>query len=274
MTVHDDRIAAAVSNQTLRTGRNCKTPLCPGCMNCVGLKGVLYEKLRQSVLRKMLKKINLFIVPGKFLYNRLKQYTSIQPLTQLYYGFDLPEQKPLPFNKQVLYIGRLTSDKGVEFLINAFKTVCEADKTAHLNIVGNGDQEEELKSLVKKMKLTKQITFLPPVPHPQVKEHIYAADMLCIPSIYNDNLPLVCIEALGCGRPVITTTMGGLPEMVEDGVNGYLVPPKNAEEIADKILYLCKNKKTLISMSEQAHKKSILFSKKKHIQKILELYTK
>lgn len=272
MTLHDERIAVAVTSQQARNGIKCNTPLCAGCVHCVGFKGMVFERVRRFVQSLVIGKVKLFIVPSMFLYKRILQYTSIRPLQQLYNGFQLLESKPLTFSKNIVFIGRLSEEKGVGVLIQAMKQVHKEIPDATLSIVGIGEELLTLTELTKKLSLEKVVTFYNEVPHNKVAGFIYKADIVCLPSTYPDNLPTVCIEAMSAGRPIVASRIGGLPELVENTETGILVEPGNAEALAKALVQLLPDKKTLHRFAEHAVKKSVKFEMNHHLKEIITIY--
>ncbi len=272
MTLHDERIAVAATNQEARTGKKCARVMCPGCLNCVGFKGMVFEKVRRFVQSLVLHKIKVFITPSIFLYNRIEQNTTIRPLQQLYNGFQLLPQKPPTFQKNIAFIGRLSPDKGVEYLVKAMEIVHRELPNATVSIVGNGEELVSLRHLTKLLQLERIITFYNEVPHTKVAEYIYNADIVCIPSTYPDNLPTVCIEAISAGRPVVASRIGGLPELVEHKKTGLLVKPHDADALARALLLLLRDKKILSAFAEQGHKNSQRFTIHIHLKEIITIY--
>lgn len=271
MTIHDQRIASAVIDPQCSYAKR-HMNMCPGCMECVGLKGMLFEKVKNFVYRFFTKSISTYIVPSRFLLKQLKQFENLQPIAHLYNGFQLPTAKPPVFSKRIVYAGRLVENKGIQFVIEAMKTVCEQFPETKFEIIGSGDYEKELKDLVNNYGLSSSVIFFGSISHESVIEHVYKAEVAVIPSIYDDNLPTIGLESLGAGRVIVATNIGGLPEIVDDGKNGYLIEPKKAAELSKKIVYLFSHPEEVTKMAAMSHKKSSQFDIKVHLEKILVLY--
>lgn len=143
-------------------------------------------------------------------------------------------------SKVVLFVGRLAEKKGVEYLIEAMKLI-----DAKLVIVGKGDLENELRE---KAKLQgDKIIFLGPKTHHELKEIYASADVFVAPSITakdgdKEGFGLVFLEAMASGLPVVGSNSGGIPEIVRDGVNGFLTEEKNSVDIAEKVNLLLSEK--------------------------------
>jgi glycosyltransferase involved in cell wall biosynthesis len=93
-----------------------------------------------------------------------------------------------------------------------------------------------------------------------------------MPSVEPENFPTVCNEAMSAGRPVIGTNVGGIPEIIDDGVNGYLVEPERPEQIAQKVIKLFSEEQLLQAMGRNARKKAQEFSIEKHMQNLEKIY--
>ena len=147
----------------------------------------------------------------------------------------------LPKNKKIiLFVGHLATRKGVEYLIRAVKIITEKDKNILCCIVGSGHLEYSLKNLTQNLGLNGYIKFLGQKKYDYVALYMNACNILVLPSL-NEGLPVVLCEALACGKPVVATKVAGTPELVNKDV-GYLVKPKDVDDLAKKII-LALNKK-------------------------------
>ena len=118
----------------------------------------------------------------------------------------------------------------------------------------------------------KNITFRSPVPYHELVDHYCAADIMVVPSLY-DNSPYTCLEAMSCGIPVIGTSAGGMPEYIDKGKCGIIVPPGDSENLARAILELSFDKEKRIRYGFAArHKVLTVFKREIIAQKITELY--
>lgn len=148
---------------------------------------------------------------------------------------NLPKDK-----KIILFVGHLVTRKGVEYLIKAIEIIVKKDSGVVFCIIGKGQLEKKLKALTHELGLTNYIKFLGQKNHEDIVPYINACDLFVLPSL-NEGLPVVLCEALSCGKPVVATSVAGTPELINKNV-GYLVEPKNVEDLAKKIL-LALNKK-------------------------------
>ncbi|MFZ5918895.1 MAG: glycosyltransferase [Chloroflexota bacterium] len=136
--------------------------------------------------------------------------------------------------KMVLFVGTLVYLKGVHRLLEAMAIVRKRHPEASLVIVGRGDYRETLERRAASLGLTAAVTFAGTMPQNRLRAIMRRCSMLVLPSL-SEGLGRVLIEAMACGRPVIGTRVGGIPDLIQEGVNGHLVPPDEAEPLAAKI---------------------------------------
>lgn len=154
---------------------------------------------------------------------------------------------------QICYVGRLKKYKSVHHLIKAFKIVKERCIDSVLYIVGTGDYEIELKRLVKKLNIEKDVIFTGYITEDE-KVKILQQSWISVYPSYIEGWGIVNIEANALGTPVISSNVLGLKDSVKDGVSGLLYEYGNIEQLAEKILYLLKNKEKLKKMENDSIK--------------------
>lgn len=140
----------------------------------------------------------------------------------------------------VLYVGRLGYRKGLIDLIESANYVCQKIPEAYFILIGRGPLERELKSLVKEMNLSNNSSFLGYVNRDSLLYYYQNAAVFVLPSYY-EGLPTTLLEAMACGVPAIATEVDGVPEIITDGKNGFLVPKKDPRSIANAVLRLLGN---------------------------------
>jgi glycosyltransferase involved in cell wall biosynthesis len=136
------------------------------------------------------------------------------------------------------YIGRLSEEKGLAYLIEAIATMGDAAGALKLIIVGDGPARPGLEELTKKRGIDGRVIF--PGFQKNVEDWFPAFDVFALPSLA-EGTPLALLEAMAMGVPVIASRVGGIPKVVMDGVNGLLVPPGNPQEICEKVKILNSN---------------------------------
>jgi glycosyltransferase involved in cell wall biosynthesis len=175
-------------------------------------------------------------------------------------------------NYNVLFLGRLKKIKGVEFLIEAIPFIIKVFPQTTLTIVGDGGNKTDLFSLTKHLQLEKHVQFIGWVEHRNLHTYYEKASIVVVPSIVAEAFPLVALEAMSAGRPVIGTNVGGIPEIIDDKVNGYLVEPENPAQIAEKVVTLFSEEKLLSELGRNARKKAQEFSLEKHVENLEQFY--
>ena len=131
----------------------------------------------------------------------------------------------------VLFVGRLRTRKAVAVLLEALGLLRKERVAVDLRIVGNGEQEEELRRQCQALGLEESVDFVGAVARDEMDAHYASAAIFCLPSIY-EGFPLAILEAMAGGLPVVSTTVSGIPEAVEDGTTGMLVEPEDARGLA------------------------------------------
>lgn len=133
----------------------------------------------------------------------------------------------------VLFAGRLIPDKGVHHLMEALPQIVDKHPEVLVLIIGSSSYGSDREtSYVRNLKKAAQpyqswVTFLPFVPYPGIADWYALADIVVVPSSPREAFGLVNVEAMATGVPVIASSAGGIPEIVKNGVNGFLIPPGN-----------------------------------------------
>ncbi len=144
-------------------------------------------------------------------------------------------------NPFILYVGRLTKEKGVEYLIRAMPGILKIKNNIKLYIIGFGDEEKRLRALASDLGLGKVVIFLGKLPNERLREYYSTAQMLIFPSL-SEGLGLVLVEALLCGCPVIATKVGGIKDVIIDERTGLLVEPESPLQIVKAASRLLKDR--------------------------------
>ena len=156
----------------------------------------------------------------------------------------LPPQRPL-----VLYLGRLATVKGPMHFVDAAGRVLQEHRDATFVVVGDGHLRPELEAAVRAAGLAEHFFFAGHVRHEEVGRWLGVADLFVLPSL-SEGVPHALLEAFAFGLPVVASAVGGVPEIVSDGVNGYLVAPADAPDLARRILSLLRSPETRRAFGE------------------------
>ncbi len=157
----------------------------------------------------------------------------------------LRKQLSLTFQDKVfIYVGRITENKGVHLLIDAFKQVAAQRDNVKLLVVGSswfegsGSTPYIRKIAAASKVLGSKIRFTGYVPHDELNNYYNLADICVVPSILQEAFGLINLEAMACGCAVIASKVGGIPEIIDDGETGVLVEPDDAVALAQAMMDL------------------------------------
>jgi glycosyltransferase involved in cell wall biosynthesis len=172
--------------------------------------------------------------------------------------------------KELLYIGRLTPEKGVDYLLAALPLIRTQDPEVHLTIVAGGSPPLEQ---VERLKRNTGITLFTDVPRPELGRFYSTSTACVLPSIWSENAPLVAFECLAAGLPMLASRIGGLPELVEDGITGYTFQPRDPTDLAEKALRLLTlGHEERERMSAVLRERSARFRLEPHVARLEQLY--
>ncbi|MBU2524167.1 glycosyltransferase family 4 protein [Patescibacteria group bacterium] len=148
---------------------------------------------------------------------------------------ELREQLSIKKDEIVVgFIGRLTEQKGIEYLIEAALVISKQNPNVKFIIVGDGILRDALENQAHKLGL---INIFFTGFQRNVPQHLQLFDIFVLPSLF-EGLPVSVLEAFASGTAVVATKVSGTPEVVHDGINGFLVEPKNAKQLAEKLQIL------------------------------------
>lgn len=151
------------------------------------------------------------------------------------------EEKPR--DGRILYAGVLTPLKGVHHLINAFASIAREFSQARLVIVGRDENKsyaDELKQQVQQLALDERIEFKQAMPQTELAMWMGKAAVVVLPSA-SEGLGRVIIEAMAAGTPVIGSDVGGIPDIIEDRIRGFLVAPDDEKELTERLRWILEN---------------------------------
>lgn len=148
------------------------------------------------------------------------------------------------------FIGRLNTVKNLQCLLKSASIVHEKNKNVKFLIVGDGPLESKLKKIANRLELKNTIFA---GLREDIPDILSAIDVLALTS-RSEACPIVFLESMAAGKPIISTNVGGVQEIVKDGINGFLVKPGDAEDFAEKISILLTEKEICDSMGEKGAK--------------------
>ncbi|AKJ39837.1 glycosyltransferase [Methanosarcina barkeri] len=205
----------------------------------------LLECVSPSVKKKVSAKIKIFPMGVNL---NICKYKNLDSLKERYGTKD---------KFVVLFVGRLVEVKGCEYLIQAFTNLSNKIPNIQLLIVGDGPLETSLKEMVKNLNLQDFIRFEGSVEHQIIVEYYSICDVIVVPSIvdslgFQEGLPVVLLEALTLGKPIISSRTKGVMEVIQENYNGILVDQKDSKQISSEILKLFENPRMIEKLSKNA----------------------
>jgi glycosyltransferase involved in cell wall biosynthesis len=160
-----------------------------------------------------------------------------------------------PDDLAIVSVGRLYARKGLFTLIESMPAVTKRFKNVKFIVSGKG-QSDEMRKLIahaEKLGVKDNIVFTGYYPDKKLPLLYQAADVFAFSTFYEHH-PFAVLEALSTGLPVVTTWVGGIPETIENGKNGFLVEPFNTKQFSDKIIYLLEHPEEAAEMGRLARK--------------------
>jgi len=151
----------------------------------------------------------------------------------------------------ITFIGRLDSYKGVNYLLEAFHRVISGGADAVLTIIGNGPDEVQLRNQAAKLHILERVLFKGR--QENIAAELSATDIFVLPSL-SEGMSNVLLEAMACGLPVVATAVGGSCDMIQNRINGILVPPCDPSALCDAMLELLGNDTLAKKLANEARK--------------------
>ena len=178
---------------------------------------------------------------ARFLRERFS--TRADRIHRIYNGLDLTEFGRADFSSSpplIIAVGRLIPKKGFTDLIRGCGLLAQRGKPFRCEIIGEGPLENALRRQIDELGLRHQVVLAGAQPQSQLRQHLSTANVFVLPSVVDpdggmDNLPTVIMEAMATGLPVVSTKVGGIPEMVIENETGFLVQPGDAAAMADAV---------------------------------------
>ncbi|HEX9638340.1 MAG TPA: glycosyltransferase [Acidobacteriota bacterium] len=212
-------------------------------------KDIFHRACRPRILKALIRHAVQVITISDF---NIRHLARLDPaalrshkLVRIYNGIDLrrfsPPQRLEPSDPaSILAIGRLVEKKGFGDLIEALGQVQRRGLQFHCQIIGKGPLEPELERAIDQNRLRSHVSLEGPLARGAIAARLRRASMLVVPSVVGrdgnrEGLPTVLLEAMACAVPAVATTVTGIPEAIEDGVHGRLVPPGDPTRLAEAI---------------------------------------
>lgn len=190
----------------------------------------------------------LFATVSDFSADQLRERfpAHTRKIHRAYNGIDLAQWPVRPADARrcelprIVSVGRYIEKKGFADLIEACALLRGSHPQLTCRIIGEGPLEQDLRDLISARQLDGHVSLVGPKSQREILAELHASDVFALPCVVEhdggmDNLPTVLIEAMACGLPCVSTRLAGVPEMIEDGVTGSLVPPRSPQQLANAI---------------------------------------
>jgi glycosyltransferase involved in cell wall biosynthesis len=142
--------------------------------------------------------------------------------------------------KLILFVGRLTKQKNLHFLLRCFHGIVERFPRARLLVIGEGEDKSSLKEAARRFEIADKIDWIEFVPYPEIAKYFRAADVFVLCSLV-EGMPRVLIMAVAAGIPIVSTDVGGVESVIRHDETGFIVPQGDEEEFIEKTLFLLNN---------------------------------
>lgn len=216
----------------------------------------------QLMARELFEYASLFLCASTELVELMAGHGAPEGKLQLHQlGVDLDRFRPGRFEERVsgrvLMVGRMVEKKGMFDGIDAVARLVSTHEDIHLSIVGDGPLHEELEAYARKRGILRRVTFLGSLSSDEVRAEMQRAAVLLTPSFTTasgdrESGVIVVKEAGATGLPAVVTRHGGLPEIIDEGQNGFLVPERDVETMVDRLNLLLSDAELRRSMGERA----------------------
>ncbi|MDX2240843.1 MAG: glycosyltransferase family 4 protein [Leptolyngbyaceae cyanobacterium bins.302] len=212
------------------------------------------------------------LVVSQFLKNQMIQAGYPPELIHVLHLFapNIANELPPPRTDvpHIVFLGRIAPQKGLEWLLKSLKQV---SCPVHLDIAGDGYQEPEMRALAQRLQLN-NVTFHGWVSPQDVNGLIRGARALIFPSIWHEPGGTVAFEAMANSRATIMSRVGGMPEVVLDGINGLLVAPNDVDEMARSIATLCQDWEFAAHLGQRGRRLAEQYSLQNHMEQLMQFY--
>ncbi|HNZ25783.1 MAG TPA: glycosyltransferase family 4 protein [Spirochaetota bacterium] len=230
---------------------------------------LLFKKL--SI--KIWKKSNAVITNSEGLKNLALQTAPDQIISVIYNGVDIEEFKPRVIESNIFTVistSRLIKRKGIQYLIDGFIEFAKGKNDVKLIVIGDGNQKEELISLVSENGEKDKIEFLGKINHDNLPKHYQSSDVFCLPFL-NEGMSNALLEAMASGLAILATDTGGTKELIDES-NGIIIQKESKKAITDSLNLLYNNRDLLTKMGYNSRLKAETMSWKKCAEKYIETY--
>ena len=250
LTVHGDSVYKLYKNKKrFRNSRNAieKAEV------VIGVSSKVIERIKLLTSRKE----KLQVILNGFSQNKISQKDNLEKHKEI----------------NILFVATLVERKGSKYLIEAYSKLYNKYPNITLTIAGGGKLFQEMKNYAKLLGLNNKIFFTGVINHNQVMEFMSKCDIFVMPS-WNEAFGVVYLEAMSFKKPIIACKNEGITDVINDGVEGMLVTPRNSDSIIEKLIVLIENEKLRNEMGERGYQKIKSLTWKNNALETLKVYNK
>lgn len=225
----------------------------------------------QWLFRFYKEKVDLFIVPSAFLKNKLAEWGVKRPIEVVPNFVDTEKLQPayMPGN-YLICVSRLSEEKGVLTLLEAMQKLPDVQ----LKLVGDGPQKDKVEKFIKQRKLG-NVQYLGEKRGLELQYLIRGARFLILPSELYENYPMIALEAMALGKPILAANIGGIPEIVVENVTGWLFHSGSAKDLREKIQNHFNDTETIARLGHSARARvEQVNCAKAHYEKLMGCYNR
>jgi glycosyltransferase involved in cell wall biosynthesis len=283
-TAHDAELVCPISTLVRPGGVICEGGVLPRCLftGCdVGVAGLGYNLWQRQVFdRQVAPRVRAFLCPSQLLAQYLHVH-GYRPAIHLPPFARIPPEvaraayppPPSVLPPTIGYIGRLEPYKGVQDLLAATALVARTIPTLRLEIAGDGSYRSELVALAESLGIGDRVLWRGFVEGDAKEAWFRGVHVVAVPSNVWENFGLVALEALTRGRPVVATDFGGLPDIVQDGATGRLVPVSRPDRLAAALIELLTDPARGAAMAAEGRSRMLArFTPELHLTRLLAVY--
>ena len=282
-TLHEYKIVCPAQS-LIRNGHSCNA-----CKNQQYWNAIFGRCNRNSVLRSTLStleayssnyfgainSVDRFLAVSHFQKSKLINMGLPSSKVDVLYNFaDIKEPPSEHCGDHFLFVGRLEDGKGVETLLKSYlsyRETCKVELALPLHIVGTGSAESTLKGISERLGLVDYVKWLGRKDGPYLVDQYRRCRALINPSEFHETFGLTNLEAMSHGRPVLCSNSGAFPEVVRNGIDGYIIPAGAPDAFAERMSKLCPQ--TALKLGKNGFARANLkFSAQEHLKQLEHLY--
>ncbi|MDX1957641.1 MAG: glycosyltransferase [Leptospiraceae bacterium] len=234
------------------------------------------KKIIHKICNHLYDRCDIVISPSNLLKEQLLEYGIEKPIQVISNGMDLTrfkgEVKQAPDNPKILHVGRISYEKNCDVVINSFELILKEFPDATLTIIGDGPALPSLKLQAEQKGMKEKVIFTGFVDNSKLHE-VYPKYDLFMTASTMETQGLVILEAIACGLPAIGVKSFAIPELVQEGKNGFNAEPFQPEEMSKLAIKVLKDKELYSSFSKNSLEIALTHEMSKCVDKMHTLYT-